>query len=196
MSENEKQHETPTNFEEALASLQPRPDRLDPRWRALLTKEVSQKAETMAGQPLPLEIAPCSAASSHVFACVYCGIRSSNAIPTRRWGWPAAFSAMTVLATSLLLMLIVRPEPQIALRNGREGGPVGGPSAVRISLPRSSHDFDKLCYLGIRQQVLAHGVDSWKTPSQAFASPEKFKEPPLFYRGQLNRLLEQPDSSG
>ncbi len=35
---------------------------------------------------------------------------------SRRWAWPAAFSAMTAVAASLLAVLVVRPGPQIVER--------------------------------------------------------------------------------
>ena len=39
-----------------------------------------------------------------------------RAAVSRPWAWPAAFSAMTALAASLLLMLVTRPGPQIVER--------------------------------------------------------------------------------
>jgi hypothetical protein len=39
-----------------------------------------------------------------------------GAAVSRRWAWPAAFSAMTAVAASLLVMLVTRPGPQIVER--------------------------------------------------------------------------------
>jgi hypothetical protein len=196
MAENEKHDEKMTPFEAALAGLQPRPDRLDPRWRALLAEEVSQKEKTTAGRPQPLEMAPCSAASDHVFACVYCGVRGPGVSTARRWAWPMAFSAMTVLAASLLLVLVARSGPIVALHDSQGRGPEMGISAAEFPSPPISPRLDRLCYLGIRRQVLLHGVESWPLPASTQPLPARAKEPPLFYRDQLNRFLNQPGSAG
>lgn len=39
--------------------------------------------------------------------------------PRRGLGWPAAFSAMTVVAATLAMMLVFRPNPMIAENSGR-----------------------------------------------------------------------------
>jgi hypothetical protein len=193
MPDKENPHQDLTAFEAALAGLQPRPDRLDPRWRLLLAKELSQKAAAAGGSTVPQEMAPCSAARDHVFACVYCGVRGPHIPPARRWGWPAAFSAMTVLAASLLLILIAGLDRQIAVRESGEVEPGKGiPAAIAQSSLRSP-GCEKLCYLGIRQQVLLHGVESWKLPASTRSPAIKIKESPLDYREQLNRLLELSD---
>jgi hypothetical protein len=195
MSENEKQDEKPTPFEKALAGLQPQPDRLDSRWRALLAREILQKANAAADSPQPREMSPCSAASDHVFACVYCGVHGPRIEPSHRWVWPAAFSAMTAVAALLLVMLVARSEPNIALHDAKGIGLEEGFAATAFSDPAPVTVSDQLCYLGVRRQVLRHGVESWQLPASTRLAPEKVREAPLIYREQLNRFLNQPDSA-
>jgi hypothetical protein len=208
MSENEKQDENLTPFEAALAGLQPQPDRLDPRWRVLLAQEVLQKAQ--AGDcpnfcvningtvPFaavqPREMTPCSTASDHVFACVYCGVRGLRMEPPHRWAWPAAFSAMTAVAALLLVMLVAQPGPEIASLDDKGTGPGKGIAAA--ALPDYSFDSptDQLCYLGVRRQVLQHGVESWQLPASTQPPPSRTKAAPLLYREQLHRFLNPSDS--
>lgn len=74
-------------IEAELASLTPRTDRLD-RERLIF----------LAGQQ--------SVAAGHIGATTR----------VRRWGWPAAFSAMTAVAASLLVALLLQGEPQVEVR--------------------------------------------------------------------------------
>jgi hypothetical protein len=74
-------------IEAELASLRPRTDRLD-RERLIF----------LAGQQ--------SVAGGHISATKR----------ARRRGWPTAFAAMTAVAATLLVMLLLRPEPQVEVR--------------------------------------------------------------------------------
>jgi hypothetical protein len=74
-------------IEAALASLSPRTDRLD-RERLIF----------LAGQQ--------SMAGGHI------GVTKR----VRRWGWPAALGAMTTVAASLLVALLVRGQPPVEVR--------------------------------------------------------------------------------
>jgi hypothetical protein len=119
-----------------------------------------------------------------------------------RWAWPAAFSAMTALAASLLVMLVNRPGPQVVERIVRV--PVERPAAVADS-PHIERDQPTLetglassparryaafgeSYLHARDQVLAFGLDSWmrSNPSAAASS----SEPPASYRELRESLLQ------
>jgi hypothetical protein len=193
MSENEKHDETLTPFEAALAGLQPRPDRLDPCWRAMLAREVSQKAGA-AADPSPREMSPCSAGSDHVFACVYCGVLAPRAAPTRRWLWPTAFSAMTAVAALLLVMLVAYPEPNVALHDNQGFGPKKEIASAAFPAPAPCFPSDQSSYMCARRQVLMHGVESWQPPASTSPLPARVDKFPLFYREQLNRFLNQSDS--
>ncbi len=94
--------------------------------------------------------------------------------PASHWGWPAAFSAMTVLAASLLVMVMNRPEPQVIERivrvpaaalpaiagrsaeSGRQAIESEPPLSPAPSRPASGES-----YLHARDQVLAFGLESW-----------------------------------
>jgi len=43
-------------------------------------------------------------------------LRENRDSPRVRWGWPAAFAAMTAVAASLLVALLAQPEPRVVVR--------------------------------------------------------------------------------
>ena len=57
------------------------------------------------------------------------------------------------------------------------------------------YDTSEAPYLGLRDQVLRYGVDSWKLPVSTVAAAS-IMEHPLSYREQLNRLLNQENPHG
>ena len=84
-------------IEAALASLTPRTDRLD-RERLIF----------LAGQ---------QSVCTHTKGTVPFSLRENRDSPRARWGWPAAFAAMTAAAASLLVApLIQPPEPRVEVR--------------------------------------------------------------------------------
>ncbi len=93
MSGKEDGSEDLKAFEQSLASLTPRGNRLDPRWRSFLAKAASLTAELAAemGIQTPADVPSAPGASR------------------RQWAWPAAFSAMTAVAALLLVMLVLHP---------------------------------------------------------------------------------------
>ena len=130
--------------------------------------------------------------------------------PARRWAWPAAFSGMTALAASLLLVLVTRPAPPVVERIVR----------VPVEMPRQpdqrepdSHPGDSLVrqatvdwlareiasrlardkttsggsYLDLRDRVLAMGIDSWQGDGSASGSGGG--ESPASYHELLDSLL-------
>ncbi len=128
MSDKEFNDEPVKSFEEALSSLRPRADRLDPAWGTMLGKEVELNSllrwqrPVGATEPAPLfgcEHDRCSSAAGHWFICVYCGNDLPLASRVGRWGWPAALSVMTSIAAVLLVMLATQQQGQFA---GREVG--------------------------------------------------------------------------
>jgi hypothetical protein len=140
MSAEEDGCEELKQFADDLAALVPRADRLDPRFATLLEKEAALTAElaaTHAAQP------------GRPTACPYCGrsgpgdraqFRSAAVsaapggqdarAPGRRWAWPAAFSAMSTVAAALLVMLLIRPQPQVVERTSQPPKTVPAASAM------------------------------------------------------------------
>lgn len=141
---------------------------------------------------------------------MYLAGQASAAIPkygrdARRWAWPAAFSGMTVVAASLLLLLALRPAPRVVERIVRVPTPVPPPQradvypstalaqAVPINLkqreaPRGlSPNAPAAVYLDLRDRVLAMGFDSFSPPD---SPPDaRADSQPANYRDLLNSLL-------
>jgi hypothetical protein len=195
----ENQSEDLKAFEADLASLRPRADGLDPRWRFLLAQEAALNHNLPGGDAL----------AAGQFICSRCGAVSSGRHDRRRWAWPAAFSAMTTVAAALLVALVVRFEPQVAAPGGGEStSPVATSFAEKQADPNSSFAVrnvprrglfsgsDETAYLDLRDQVLRFGVESWQLPASAVAAATNTAEPVLSYREQLNRLLKQESLHG
>jgi len=107
-------------FEAALAALVPRGDRLDRDRLMFLAGQASVGgilSETAAAEGTP-GVSPVRGKAHGQDA------RAT----TRRWAWPAAFSAMTAVAATLLVIVVARPEPQVIVRTipaPSQGGPLG-----------------------------------------------------------------------
>ena len=130
---------------------------------------------------------------------------------SRRWAWPAAFSAMSALAASLLLMLVIRPAPQVIEKivrvpveavpgpvatqaNGEQYAASLGqaisselPRAVVAKHPRQREPAESAEYLDLRDRVLAMGIDSWQ--SQSRPSGGGSDAAPVNYHDLLDSLL-------
>lgn len=147
-------------FEATLSSLAPRAARLD---RDRLMFSAGQAALQASGGRQPPDV-------------------TAN-LPVSRWGWPAAFSAMTALAASLLVMLVNRPEPQVIERIVR----VPAAASRAIASPPAGLDRQAIesqppvstapgrpafgaAYLHARDQALAFGLDSWMQSGPGLAS--------------------------
>jgi len=154
-----------------------------------------------------------------------------------RWGWPAAFSAMSAVAASLLVTVAVRPEPQVVVRvvervvpapvsqaeaKTAQSAPAGdapgavqeqdqpsgaGASPGRESVPsewfawaalvgRSDGSSTEPSYPQLREQLLAHGVESWEYPAAPTAAPTSTSDGPMPYRDQWDRILQQQGWGG
>jgi hypothetical protein len=190
------------DMREALASLAPRTERLH-----------RERLMFLAGQ------ASVSVPGAH----------SARTRVGRRWGWPAAFSAMSALAASLLVMLSVRPEPQVVVRVVERVVPVSVAPAAAESAPGAAQEQGKApgdeaspgrervprdwlawgalvvrpdrgslgpSYPRLREQLLAHGVESWEYPAAPAAAPTGTSDSPLPYRDQLDRILQQQGWGG
>jgi hypothetical protein len=207
MFDNENQNEELKAFEELLASLRPRADGLDRRWRFLLAQEaacncnLAQSPSFSAGENGAIPFSPP--------LCSRCGeVISSGRHGKHRWAWPTAFSGMTAVAVALLVALVVQSSSQIAVTPGNPSTPV--PSflmaknqadiafglAGENGLPRRPNSLSaETSYLSLRDQVLRYGVDSWRLPVSAVAAAT-ITEHPISYREQLDRLLKQENPHG
>lgn len=130
----------------------------------------------------------------------------------RGWRWPAAFSGMSALAATLLVMLISRP-PRVVERVVRVPMPAAtvsdsqppAPSSatatptsrlppagqyVARELPRRAIDADRQhsppAYLDLRDRVLAMGIETWTSPANEGGVKSG---PPETYRELLNDAL-------
>jgi hypothetical protein len=241
---NENQNEDLKAFEAALGALRPRSDRLNADWRSLLAEEASLTGELASEQFEKQEPAgplsghqpkvgrervrvrafglgnttSCTNPAGHRFLCVHCG---SDAAPVRgpgRWAWPAALSTTTALAAILLVMLVTRREPQIAVEGTKQGAVAPASSVVQQqanpaavekgqlpgdwlameSVPRRPQNSgtEEMPYLALRDQVLRDGVESWKSPVSPVVTTMRATEGPLSYREQRDRLLKQEGVRG
>ena len=95
MAQEQNQNEDLKAFEAALAALTPRADRLDRERLMFLAGQAM--AEARQGQP-----------GRQTSCTVADGTPTGPAAP-RRWPWPAAFAAMTAVAASLLVAILIRP---------------------------------------------------------------------------------------
>jgi hypothetical protein len=84
----------------------------------------------------------------------------------RRWAWPTAFSAMTALAATLLVMLVSRPEPQVAQREVGPSAPVTTGVLPAEPATETPAQAVSLAYdHPLRARVLMHGIDLWAEPA-------------------------------
>jgi hypothetical protein len=122
----------------------------------------------------------------------------------RRWAWPAATAGMTALAASLLIALLVRPQPQPivqiverivevpAVRPAIVAGEPRPRTEAQDTVYRQPSAADRLpasSYPRMRDQMLAMGVDSWRTQQ---AGPEERRQPPRESYRELRELLLGP----
>jgi hypothetical protein len=140
-------------------------------------------------------------------------------VQPRAWLWPTAAAGMSTVAAALFVLLVVRPQPAVVERIvyvPAEGAPVakGEASAAKTDSlqqpppgPRRTIIGDRTlaggwtglgetnrrpAYLGLRDQVLAFGVDVWQKPSSGSASVAQ----PGSYREALDSLLNLETSAG
>jgi hypothetical protein len=232
MSEKEEQNEDMNAFEAELGSLRPRTDRLDPGWRSLLSEKLadtrrlcfgitstgdapcSSKSQLATDVMLKHKLRDCSNPAGHEFFCIHCGGTAPTASRARRWDWPTAFSTMTAVAATLLVMLACHWLSQCRPASPQVAAVVEEPSTVRpddsfaiterpaTALAGRSAAFlpaggaNEMSYLFVRNQVLRGGVESWKSPDSTLAVGGRAEEAPLSYREQLDRLLKETNHAG
>ncbi|MGD0897700.1 MAG: hypothetical protein ABR915_07670 [Thermoguttaceae bacterium] len=180
MSEQENPIADLTAFETALASLAPRVEGFDREGLIFLAGRASVLRKQRDGRSLGA-----------------------------RWGWPAAFSAMTAVAASLLVMLCVRAGPTVVIRSAEPGAAVQGiagnqptdlplapdqPIAAEKGDDRGPGRTDLASadsYAGLRQRMLLQGDEScWPRPP-ASSVTTTVAEGPLPYHVLLDRLLKK-----
>jgi hypothetical protein len=193
MSE-EKQDEL-KSFEAALAALVPRTDRLD---RERLMFLAGQQSMTGKKVRLPDTM-----------------LRSQS---KRTWAWPAAFSGMSVVAATLLVMLISRPGSRNIENIANYTAPQSAPATESNETTDSSDYADRsseyLTYFALAflsgtdnrkikgaesqysnavllRQILAKGVDSWKPSETGHIDGKPINTRPLTNRELMNQLLDQ-----
>jgi hypothetical protein len=199
MSDRENQDEELKAFEAALAALRPRADGLDRRWRFLLAEEAAFNRNLPESEIV----------AAGQWVCARCGgYLSSERSPKHRWVWPTAFSTMTVVAATLFVALLVRSKLEadlattaggvaasLAARVNDQADSIAGPAVDSGLLLRPIFSSGEASYLGLRDQVLRCGVDSWQLPVAAVVTT-KIAKPPLTYREQFDRLLKEEGAHG
>jgi len=99
-------------IEAELASLTPRTDRLDRERLIFLAGQQSACRNTKGTVPFSLRENRDSPLRENRDS----PLRENRDSPRVRWGWPAAFAAMTAAAASLLVALLLQGKPRIEVR--------------------------------------------------------------------------------
>jgi hypothetical protein len=125
------------------------------------------------------------------------------------WAWPAAFSAMTALAASLLALIVVGPQPGVVerivylpaevvvpsdgsrLNNDRDELPPPVIAERLVEITDFPSPADKAApgrsYVDLRDRVLAMGLDTWQ--NEPADSGGRRGESPAAYHDLLDSLL-------
>jgi len=190
-AEEENRLDDLKEIEAALASLVPRGDRLS---RDRLMFLAGQASVARRGQ--------------------------DGAVRAARWAWPSAFAAMSAVAASLLVALLVRPETGSGDRIAHVSAPVRPPAekpaaadrtpASSLQPPDSSLQTPdsrlsahvqatslrfpppRDSYHELLARVLDRGLDAWKPPAGSGATVPAAA--PATYRELLETLLETSSS--
>ncbi len=187
MSQQELNNEELAAIEAALSSVGPKPSRLD-RDRVMF---LAGRASGLA------EMRPRGEAT--------------------RWAWPAAFGAMTAVAATLLVMVVSRPQAEVAHRAEgprvqQQEGPEKSEAPVQPPLieeplrtPRAAwggladEDAERLHldapYFRELQRLLALGPEPW-APAVPSAAGGQRTAPPMPYPQLLDSLLDDPATGG
>ena len=206
-AEEENRLDDLKEIEAALASLVPRGDRLSRDRLMFLAGQASVGGRTGAmatpGTDRRL-VAPCTPRRNMPTTSV--GMAPSRGA---RWAWPSAFAAMSAVAASLLVALLVRPEtgsgnriadastpgqppPENASVPGRtpasglqtpDSGLSTYPEGTALRFPRSRDSYHELL-----ARVLDRGLDAWKPPAGSGVTVTAAA--PATYRELLETFLE------
>ena len=216
-AEEENRLDDLKEIEAALASLVPRGDRLSRDRLMFLAGQASVGGRTGAmatpGTDRRL-VAPCTPRRNMPTTSV-------GAAPARgaRWAWPSAFAAMSAVAATLLVALLVRPETsrdRIAHVSAPVRPPAEKPAAADRTPASSLQPPDSSLqtpdsrlsahvqatslrfppprdsYHELLARVLDRGLDAWKPPAGSGATVPAAA--PATYRELLETLLETSSS--
>jgi hypothetical protein len=166
MSTKKKQDDL-NAFEAALAGLIPRTDRLD-RDRLMF----------LAGQQSTLPSPGTD--GHHAEHGWFVGRRQQSVLPSlfgrgaggegskRSWLWPTAFAAMSVVAATLLVMLVFRPGPGRIENAAGQTAPHSALATDSLALVFSTDNrkfneaVSPYSNSAMLHQILTQGIDSWK----------------------------------
>jgi len=213
-AEEENRLDDLKEIEAALASLVPRGDRLSRDRLMFLAGQASVAGRTDAmatpGTDRRL-VAPCTSRRNMPTTSV--GVAPARGA---RWAWPSAFAAMSAVAASLLVALLVRPETGSGNRIADASAP-GQPPAERAAVPDrtpasslqppdsglrtpdsvlSTHPEgtalrfppSRDSYHELLARVLDRGLDAWKPPAGSGVTVTAAA--PATYRELLETFLE------
>ena len=164
MSREEERSEDLKAFEAALAALFPRVEGFD---RERLIYEAGRASGRAESRERRVESQEPGRRRSAL---------DSRPSTLRHWAWPGAFSAMTAVAATLLAMLLMRPEPQMATQ--AVSAPVAEDTlATRHSPPATGHS------------PLATGHSPLATGNSPLATGHSSEPPAVGDRGIAQRAL-------
>ena len=164
MSGKEERPEELKGLEAALADLVPRVEGFD-RERLIFEAGRASAMAEMGRLPSPPTPLPKGEGRE----------RAPSLLPKgegrRGWAWPAAFSAMTALAATFLVMLISRPGPEVAQLPAEPSAPAAVEDRPQVaglnngsSPPPVSSD-SAVYDLRLWQRALMHGIDLSAEPA-------------------------------
>ncbi len=184
MSREEERPEELKGFEAALAALVPRVEGFDRERLIFLAGRAAAIAELERAQS-PSPPAP---------------LPKGEGKKPGRWVWPAAFSAMTAAAATLLVMLLVEPGPQVAEWTAEPPSPAVAPAPPEIASPKAPTIAVAAASLAsdrqLRGRVLLHGVDLWAEPVLAGTGHVQVAKVPISYPELRRELMESRGTGG
>ncbi len=217
-AEEENRLDDLKEIEAALASLVPRGDRISRDRLMFLAGQASVAGRTGA---MATVASPCTSRRNMPTTSVGMAPAPATSVgmaPARgaRWAWPSAFAAMSAVAATLLVALLVRPETGSGDRIAQVSAP-GQPSAEQAAVADRTPDSrlqppdsglrtpdsglsahvqatslrfppPRDSYHELLARVLDRGLDAWKPPAGSGETVPPAA--PATYRELLESLLE------
>jgi len=192
MSREEERSEDLKAFEAALAALFPRVEGFD---RERLIYEAGRASGRAESRERRVESQEPGRRRSAL---------DSRPSTLRHWAWPGAFSAMTAVAATLLAMLLMRPEPQMATQ--AVSAPVAedtlatrhSPLATGHSPLATGHSSEPPAVgdRGIAQRALMHGIDLSAQPVLPRSGGLQMASVPASVRELQRELMKESAPNG
>lgn len=118
--------------------------------------------------------------------------------PWSRWGWPAAFSAMTAAAATLLTMLCLRTEPGAGPPVVATAPEIAAVPAAPIVPPdyeprQGDRPADGGGYWRLREEILRQGFSAHPAEKVALTETIAVAAGPLTYRELLDQIMQEKD---